>query len=435
MRKILIFARELIPYCNSVGSSIRVVTMANYLVRCGFQVKLLAAKGTEVSYFGMENEVRSLNPTYLDDSLQSFYTEKAKKLRDAPRLVQASSLLQRAKVWLKAIVKAAALPDIAIFYLPKFIRKALIIIREEKIEILLVSSPPHSSQVLGLVVKYVLGRNIFLVVDYRDGWNSFSLFRSQNLLKRWFDIKIEKQVLLNSDLFIYQSSTVLRQINEEFFPNNDRVSEKSLLVRNGYTTLEKNMPVNKSSLGSQPKDTHYVLGYFGGIDFERQGYRNPIQLLRLLDKCNYKCEFQIYGNASGMAALEAFQNVKVIYKGQVPLNDAKEAMRSCDGLLVFHAVMRGGEEVIPGKFYEYIDACRPILVYGPAGMECGLMVKQMRIGSFISVDERPQDIEQLKEFIEGYQLDIHIKNLEINRAEFSRDVQYEKLIAALNRTY
>ncbi len=405
--------------------------MANYLVRCGYQVKLLAAKGTEVSYFGMENEVRSLNASYLDDSLQRFYTEKAKILRDAPRLVQASSLLQRMKVWLKAIVKAAAPPDIAIFYLPKFIREALKIIREEKIEILIVSSPPHSSQVLGLFVKYVLGKSIFLVVDYRDGWNTFSLFRSRNLLKCWFDIKIEKLVLLNSDLFIYQSPTVLRQINEAYFMNNDRLTEKSLLVRNGYTTLEKNMPVKKSSLETRPKGTHFVLGYFGGIDFERQGYRNPIQFLRLLDKCNYKCEFQIYGNASGMESLEAFQNVEVNYKGQVPLDEAKAAMRRCDGLLVFHAVMRGGEEVIPGKFYEYIDACRPILVYGPAAMECGLMVKQMHIGAFVAVDERPQDIEQLAEFIGGHLHDKYIKNIEINRREFSRDTQYEKLSNAL----
>ncbi len=406
--------------------------MANYLVRRGYHVKLLAAKGTEVSYFGMENEVRSLNPSYLDDSLQRFYTEKAKILRDAPRLVQASSLLQRMKVWLKAIVKAAAPPDIAIFYLPKFIREALKIIREEKIEILIVSSPPHSSQVLGLFVKYVLGKSIFLVVDYRDGWNTFSLFRSKNPLKRWFDIKIEKQVLLNSDLFIYQSPTVLRQINEEYFPNNDRLNEKSLLVRNGYTTLAKNMPLNKSYLGSRPKGAHYVLGYFGGIDFEREGYRNPIQLLRLLDNCNYKCEFRIYGNASGMEALEAFQNVKVVYKGQVPLDEAKEAMRICDGLLVFHAVMRGGEEVIPGKFYEYIDACKPILVYGPALLECGLMVKKMKIGAFVTPDKTPQDIKQLNDFFNGHLQNEFKKNLEINRAEFSREAQYEKLTKVLN---
>lgn len=435
MPKILIFARELIPYCNSVGSSIRVVTMANYLVRSGYQVKLLAAKGTEVSYFGMENDVRSLNPIYLDDGLQRFYTEKAKNLRDVPSTAQTSSPFKHTMALLKDIVKAVAVPDIAFFYLPKFIRKTLTIIRDEKIDVLLVSSPPHSSQVLGLVVKYLLRKRIYLIVDYRDGWNTFSLFRSSNPLKCWLDKIIEKRVLLSADSFVYQSPTVLHQICVEYFPNKEEIINKALLVRNGYTTLAVNNVVTASALPDHPLGDHFVLGYFGGIDFKEQGYRNPIQLLHLLNNCNRKCELLIYGNASGIDELEPFQNLIVTYKGQVPLDKAKDAMRLCDGLLVFHAVTQGGEEVIPGKFYEYIDARKPILVYGPAGMECGLMVQQMRIGAFVAVEQLNGDLELLAEFLDGNMKEKYIENIELNRNEFSREAQYAKLVSTLKSAY
>ena len=281
--------------------------MANYLSGVGHNVKFLAAKGVSVSYFGLQKEVETLKPEYLEDKLQNFYTLKAIGLIDGAR----SSPQFRIEGYLRGLVnyiaKSIALPDIGSFFLLKFIRRAFQIIREEDIEVLIVSSPPHSSQILGLVVKIFFKEKVALIVDYRDGWNTFSLFRAANPIKRFFSELLEFFVLKNADLFLYQSPTVLKQILQKYFWPADGLTSKSLLVRNGYTSLESNrLKILEKNYSQNDSNVYFRIGYFGGLDLSEFNYRNPIELFRMLDKVDREIELIIYGNFSGLENLVFF---------------------------------------------------------------------------------------------------------------------------------
>lgn len=435
-KNILIFSRELLPFCNSIGSSLRVITMATHLANSGFNVKLLGAKGHEVSYFGFEKEVKNLNILYIDDALQRYYSLKAKnKLVKINVNTKKIIFYDFSKYLIQLILKIISIPDVTIHFLYKFIYHSVKIINSEEIRILLVTSPPHSSQILGLIIKLYFRKKIKLIVDYRDGWNTFEIFKHKNKIKNQLSCYFEYLVLRSADMVLYQSPVVLHQLKKKFRIINSDLQAKSILIRNGYTTNVKNNKLNDLQGLKYINQEILRIGYFGTIDFEPDSYRNPLQLLGLLDELDVKIEFHIYGSYIEPDIQLPFKNICIIKCQPVDFSVAQDEMTNFDVLLTFHAAKKGSEEVIPGKFYEYIYARRPLLVYGPPNMECGKIVKEHNMGRFITTENTQTDLMNLKFIIDKRNHNIFVDNIEKVYMDFSREEQYRKLVGCLNNLF
>lgn len=436
MANILIFAREIAPYCNSVGSSLRVITLARHLSDAGHSVTLLGAKGHFVSNFGVDGLLKNLSVIYIDDYLQKYYTKKvisnikaADSLSLNSRRTNYGRLIELIKSFVKryiiAPIKNLTVPDIAIFFLPKFVLHALKIIRQKKINTLIVSSPPHSSQILILFAKAFSSKKLELIVDYRDGWNTFDLFKPKYKLGEALSRHIERKVLLACDQFLYQSSRVLFDVIDQFGLKGI-IESKSTLVRNGYTESSDLTAV--SDQDNRFGDPNFKIGYFGGIDFNVGSWRNPSQFLDKLDATGISFELVIYGPPLDLSYVPKYSNITIVHKGMLDLPLAKHAMVSFDALFVFHSSDSGSEEVIPGKFYEYIQACRPILVCGPPLMECGLLVEEYNFGVFIRSTSTDDDVLKLFESLQDEtKINEFIFSLKSRSLEFSRSYQYGKI--------
>lgn len=421
MAKILLFSRECAPYCNSVGSTLRALTMANYLKNEGHTVKLLAAKGAYVSNFGLKEEIEVINPVFLFDKLQDYYTKKAISIKGGDLDLSRSKPAHISR--LIKFLKKYTLPDIAIYFLPKFIIKTLKIIKQDNIEYLIVTSPPHSSQILGLTIKYILGDKIKLIVDYRDGWNTFGLFTPKGKYRLMVSKYFEKIILNNCDYFLYQSNTVLEKIKRLYPTLKDNLDQNSLLVRNGYTELVSSKR-QILEIGESVAKKIYTIGYFGGLDLTSDNFRNPSEFIRILDSLEIQLVLKLYGLSVGIELIENLKNIQIENCGVLELGDAKREMKKCDALFVFHASDNEGEEVIPGKFYEYIESQRPIIVYGPSKMECGVIVSKENFGIHFPISHSSNDLVKLKNFLnQGYKL----YNDHYKISKFSRNYQYNKM--------
>lgn len=423
MANILIFARELAPYCNSVGSTLRVITLANFLKKQGHSVTFIAAKGVFVSDFGLSEDIKSIDAIYLDDILQKYYTKKAVSNVDINKKNITVSGSLKNIIFEK--VKNYSIPDIGIYFLPKFIKYCLRFIKDKEVDYLLISSPPHSSQILGLIVK-LINKKIKLIVDYRDGWNTFGPFRPKNYLLLIISKFLEKNILIKCDYFTYQSAQVLEKIKKIYPLYSASIAKKSILVRNGYTVLDDKYgyPYNTKFDELVNIEKIKTIGYFGGLNFQNENFRNPIEFFQLLDSLNLDIVIKAYGVLYGGDKIPKFKNLKFEFLGVVPLLAAKELMKSCDALFVFHASNDDGDEVIPGKFYEYIEAQRPILVYGPKEMECGKIVADENFGIFIPLEYSDEDVLKIKKFI----LNGHILTNGSKRVKsYCRNEQYKKI--------
>ena len=112
------------------------------------------------------------------------------------------------------------------------------------------------------------------------------------------------------------------------------------------------------------------------------------------------------------------------------MDHAKALMRSCDALLSFHAD-ENGSEVIPGKFYEYVDSERPIISIGPKNMECGKLISQYNFGLHLSYKEIIKNKNKLDLFFSGAEFKSIKKNIRENKEVFSRNHQYSILLKKL----
>ena len=417
-KKVLIISRNFIPYCESLGGVIRVIKMAEFFQENNIDVYILCAKGEKISYFGYENLIKDLKVIYIEDPLQNYVTKNVNDTR-LTSTVNDKNLFIKIRNNLKKIINEFSIPDAGIFFIRKSLNKALKLISDEHIKNIIVSSPPHSSQLLGLKIKKLLGSDICYIVDYRDSWNCTALFSKNTYLTKKLSEKFEQNVLKMCDYFLHVSLPILRKVNQKYFD----ITSKSLLVMNGFDI--KMADHNRYSC--YIKNNILTVGYFGSIG----GERNPERLFRAILKLNKEIKLMFYGptliNNTWMENMEGILEIKGTVNHQKALN----MMRKMDILLLIHSEVDGADEVITGKLFEYLLAEKPIFVVGPKNMEAMRLVKERQLGYCANIYDEEDILNTLHCIYEDWQSDELISYSLNDVRDFSRQHQYKKLLDIL----
>jgi len=250
-KKVLVIARDFIPYIENLGGALRAIKMAEYFIENGIEVFVLAAKGVELGYYGYEDILKKVKVLYVSVAWQ--FDRNAVYRRHDSNGVERPLPYQIAKKLNRDMRKEVFVPDLGILFVNRYVNQAISLIKQYDIKNVIVSSPPHSTQVIGLKLKQRMGDQIRLIVDYRDSWNNIGIFRKKNWILRKLSERLEKKVLAAADKFTYQSPPVLKKINERFM----NITDKSLLVMNGF---DRRMKRGAGSVSK--KDGPLKIGYF-----------------------------------------------------------------------------------------------------------------------------------------------------------------------------
>lgn len=420
-RKLLIIARDFLPYCYSLGGVIRVLKLAEYLRESGTEVFVLAARGEPIDYFGYEDLVRGLSVTYVDDPLQRFINRMTNpESRDVARRMDTGN---RAFALAKSVVNEISVPDVGIYFTERYVRAALRIIEEHGIRNVMITSPPHSMQVVGLRLKETLGDRIRLIVDYRDSWNTTKIINRKKVrvLQR-INERLERKVLGNADRFTHVSRPMIEKINARILD----VGEKALLVMNGYdAAMMPPLPPGPA------RNDRLTIGHFGFIHDRADGHRNPEPILRALRALGANVTVHFYGTASVSPEWrDRFKDIAAIH-GIVPHREAIGLMQAMDLLLIFHSERDGADEVVSGKIFEYMLTQKPILVAGPAGMEASRIVTKEKIGYAVDLYDADGMAEALREICRLWTRDGLVRYDRGDLKHYSRQYQYSRILEIL----
>jgi len=320
---------------------------------------------------------------------------------------------------MKEFIKEVSVPDPIVYSTPFYAVKALKIIRQHGIKNVIVSSPPHSMQLVGLIVKTALKNMINLVVDYRDTWNTTQIFRKKNFAFQALNSYLEKCVLTAADRFVYCTNPMLGKINHLFFD----ISEKSQLVMNGFDIQNRIVPKRINM-----HNAFLTIGYFGALNEHEKSYRNPSLFFKAVEKLKTRIKLIFYGNISIASHWnERLKGIIEIHKS-IPHNKAIERMQDMDLLMLLHSERYGADEVITGKFFDYILSERPILSVGPTNMESSRMVREHGIGYVADLYNEMDLLNTLNQIVKDW----GNKALPTVRNEdfkyFSRQSQFNKLL-------
>ncbi len=416
-KNVLIVARHFVPYFPSYGGIVRAAKMAEFFYRAGMDVHILAAKGLPVDYFGFEDLLNKFTMHYVDDPMQLVVT--AQWLRRDP--IPVHRQLPRTWRMLTATKRRndRYVPDPGILLVLRHYRKAAEIIRRFDIKNVVVTTPAHSSQIVGLLLKLRFRDGIHLVADFRDSWNTTGIFRKKAAWSRWINRQMEIAVLRHADVFSCVSAVVLAKINRDILD----VSSKSIVVENGFD------PALRSDEPSPANDRLHI-GHFGSLTAYPDSYRKPDVLIDIFGNVAAKFRLVCYGPTNLDMRPGKKRGILDLRKTVEP-RQAIRLMRKMDILLVYHSMIEGADEVVTGKFYEYVLAERPIFALGPKDFLAARLVREHSLGYTADLYDRCEVTEVLERIFGDWENGLLPTYSSRELHQFSRDHQFSKLIGAL----
>lgn len=365
-------------------------SLARFLQRHDFQVRVLSSRTSDYQTFGYERELAELACEYVSDPFLERYQ---RHLTPAGHGGLGDVLV----------------PDRGLSLLPALVWKAL----RQPFEVLITSAPSHSTLVVGLLLKKLLGKRILWVVDYRDGWNANPHFRKRNRLGQKLNEWMERLVLSNCDVFSYASQPMVEGIGPV------RLSANRLLIENGF---------DGQPAGARPLPSGKLkIGYFGSLDRARGiSLDGLLDALRQDPELRERLEIHLFGTSS-----EPEEGLPLFSHGWIAHPQVRDRMGEMHYLLVVFGDPRSSREVVSGKLYEYLAARRPLLCLSPPDMEGRRLLERLGIGCWANVAE-PGEIAGL---LRALSLQ-HCQALQtvcdrLDLEPFSRESQFRKLLAVL----
>jgi glycosyltransferase involved in cell wall biosynthesis len=300
-------------------------------------------------------------------------------------------------------------------------RKACSIIENEGIKHVITTSPPHSTQLIGLKLKKKYP-HIRWIADLRDPWTDIYYYNQfyPTSLSKLIDRRYEMQVLKNSDGII----TVGKSLKELFTSKSPEAGKKILIITNGYDADDFiNIkpfipPVFTISYIGTLSDAYPVGGFLNALRaFSEKG--NEFRL-RFIGTVSPKQKDFILSSPG--CELSEFINY-------TDHNAALKYMAESTVLLLIIPDHQSSKSIITGKIFEYIATGKPVICLGPADGDAADILRETGHGTTLSYTDSGEILNYLSAIISGKSV---IKTGSAN--EFNRRKLSEKVISLLQKS-
>jgi glycosyltransferase involved in cell wall biosynthesis len=273
-------------------------------------------------------------------------------------------------------LRTLCLPDRYLTWLPHALVRGRRLVREEGLEVIWATCPPHSVSLLGAALKRATGRP--LIVDYRDDWIDTPWFASRSPLRQRIERALEHWAIKTADRVVLVTA-YSRRLFLQRYPNEP--AEKFLFIPNGCDLAEF------SSLVQTPRSQggeEFLILHAGALNDSPFWARRPMALFqalrRLQDEPGLKGRLTLafagdFPDSYRKMAEEMGVSECVKALGQLGRREVLRLIRSADLLLAMN--YEGFASLIPAKTYEYWAAGgAPILLLSCAGAAQELIDKK-----------------------------------------------------------
>ena len=280
------------------------------------------------------------------------------------------------------------IPDARIGWVKPSVKYLSEYIKENPIDVIITTGPPHSLHLIGLKLKEELA--IKWIADFRDPWTTIHYHKSLKLSKS-SEIKhkkLETQTLTSADRIVVTSPSTKKEF--------EQITKTPIeVITNGYD--------NSGDINSV-LDTSFSLAHIGSLLSER----NPIILWKVLSEICAENEsfakelkIKLVGAISEdvISSIHSYGlkgNCDII--GYVSHKEALQLQHNTQVLLLVEMDRPETRAIIPGKLFEYLAAKRPIIAMGPCGSDVESIIMETNSGKYFSYAEE----EKLKEQITSY---------------------------------
>ncbi|MCR4437596.1 MAG: glycosyltransferase family 4 protein [bacterium] len=277
------------------------------------------------------------------------------------------------------------IPDAKVLWLPFATCRAMRLVKEERISVVVTTSPPVSAHLVGLVLRRWLGCR--WVADFRDQWTGGHLDLSPTRLHSALNRALERLVLRCADAVV----CVSRQLSVSLRDKSGRERLPVAVIPNGYdeqdfrpVQMRRSSSRNVVYCGSLSRlaDPSNLLKACASLVGQRPDLRGRLRLTFVGESIGL--------DLSGLVARLGLHGL-VHATGYVEHESAVRFLQEAD-VLVLLLTGTTSRDVVPGKVFEYLRAGKPILAIVPPG-ETADLLRRHAPASVLS-DNTVESIEQ-----------------------------------------
>lgn len=312
-------------------------------------------------------------------------------------------------------VQVVNFPDRRIGWLPFATGAGWRLARDWRPDVVLASGPPFTTLLAGRLISARMG--VPWVVEFRDRWSDDPYYPPP-AWRRLLTQFVERRLVRSARAIVTVSEPWAETYRATF-------GKETLVVYNGYDET-------CSSAAGQPDPPPpwpLRIVYTGGIYPGRRDPTPLFQALRYLGEEADKVRIEFYGTDPGLVwplAQQAGVADRITVHPEITHEEAVAVQRAADVLLLMQWNDPREQGNVPGKFFEYLGARRPILVLGLRDGVPATIVRERRAGCY---GESPEEISgHLRSWIETKRREGGLPLIADQAREgFSRVDQYRKL--------
>jgi glycosyltransferase involved in cell wall biosynthesis len=298
--------------------------------------------------------------------------------------------------------------------------EASALIESGGIKHIITTSPPHSTQLIGLKLKKRYP-GITWIADLRDPWTDIYYYNSffHTPPARMIDAGYERKVLKAADSII----TVGKSLKESFSRKLPGIENKIEVITNGYD-------MEDFSGLSKIKPDIFTISYIGTLS-DSYPVGGFIDAVYNLVKKGYSIRLRFVGSLSPRqqnlirAKTESSTTEFIPY---VNHQDAIRYMMESSLLLLVIPDHYSNKSIITGKVFEYLASSKPVLCIGPDDGDAADILRITGHGKNAESDNS----EAILTIIEGYLSKDPVSDMQ-PPAEFSREILTRKLASLLQK--
>lgn len=283
----------------------------------------------------------------------------------------------RLALWIRANV---FIPDSRMFWIQPSLRFLSNWLRNNPVDAIVSTGPPHSMHLIGLGVKEKTG--LPWLADFRDPWTKIDFFH-ELALEPWAEERhrrLERKVLKSADSVVVVGNQMKADFEKEGFRN---VS----VVTNGYdpADIDLSKPVK-----SDEKFSILHIGMLGKARSHPIFWEGLRQLREEIPGLKKDLIVRIFGVTDPwvLSQIAHFEDKSwAEFLPYIPHEEVIQVQRQAAVLLlsINHVPMAKG--IITGKIFEYLAIGNPVLCIGPPDGDAAAIITSSEAGPVVDFDD------------------------------------------------
>lgn len=391
MKKVLIISYYW-PPSGGIGVH-RCLKFSKYLRLYGWEPIVYTPKNAQYPYFDLTNEKHvpedlTVLRTKIFEPFDLFKKLSGRKKHESanPVYVRDRKLktIDKLAIWIRGNL---FIPDARCFWIKPSLKFLKNYLKDNPVDAIFTDGPPHTNTVIGCKLSKITG--IPWLADYQDPWTQVDYYSMLKIGKR-ADAKHRK---LEQEAFKTAKKTTT--VSPSWKTDLESIGAKNVDVL-FWAYDEQDFPKNKIK-----DDDLFTIVHAGQLGYDRR----PDTLLKVLsdlisENKDFRNKLKIkFAGTVDFAIKQQIINLGLEnnyeYLGNIPRPEAIELCLKSHVQLLPLNIADNAKGRIPGKLFENMRACKPILCLGPINSDVADILNETEAGECIEYN----DYDRIKSFI------------------------------------